>query len=292
MNKFNSKNLAMYSTLDCLPCFLNQALKCARNVAPENEEIHRKILVEWATRFKDLDLTQPPPALAGELYSDIASLINVYDPFQEEKLASNRQALKLLPDLEKIVQNSRDPLAAALEISIIGNYIDSGVDREFNWVERLHSEDRQIDPDSYNLFANRVKTSDRALILGDNAGEIVLDTLLVRELQKRDCEVTYAVREKPIINDATYSDAEYAGLDQICEVISSGVDTPGTVLPKCNPEFKDRMRQTPFIISKGQGNFEALLNEWPGIFFAFKVKCSVIERATGHPVGRSILMYQ
>jgi len=267
-------------------------LKCARKVAPQDEELHRKILVDWASRFKDLDLKQPPPALAGELYSNIGSLINSQDPFQEEKLESNLQALDLLPNLEQIVLDSSDPLAAALEISIIGNYIDSGVAREFDWVERLHTEDRQIDPESYNLLVNKVNDCNKALILGDNAGEIVLDTLLVKELQKRGCKVSYAVREKPILNDATYQDAHIAGLDQICEVISSGVDTPGTILHKCTPQFLERMKEAPLIISKGQGNFEALTNEWQGIFFAFKVKCSVIERATGHQEGRSILMYQ
>lgn len=281
----------MYLTLDCLPCFLNQALKCARKVDPQDENLHKKILLDWSSRFKDLDLSQPPPALAGELYSDIASILNVADPFYQEKLFANQRALELLPDLEKIIENSRNPLIAALETSIIGNYIDSGVAQEFNWEEKLHTEDQQLNPDNCIFFQKRVKECKQVLILGDNAGEIVIDIPLIRELQRRNCKVTYAVREKPIINDATYSDARYVGLTEVCEVVSSGVETPGTIPQRCSSQFRERMRTTPLIISKGQGNFEALFQEWTGIFFAFKVKCAVVARATAQPEGRSILEY-
>ena len=47
--------------------------------------------------------------------------------------------------------------------------------------------------------------------IGDNAGECVFDRILIEEMKK---PVTYAVRDAPIINDATYKDAVDAGIDR------------------------------------------------------------------------------
>lgn len=281
----------MKTRLDCLPCLLNQGLKGARLSAPENQEVHKKILFTWASRLPSLDLNQPPPVIAGELYADISTLLGTPDPFIEDKKTANIKALELLPRLQEIVEKSRDPLAKALEISIIGNYIDSGVAKDFHWEEKLKTENQELDRENYSLFRQRVQQNKKIMILGDNAGEIALDTILVSQLQKMDCQVTYVVRDKPIINDATLEDAELTGMTELCRVISSGVRTPGTVLSNCSPEFLEKFYQTPIILSKGQGNFEALSEESLQIFFAFKIKCQVVADLTGQPEGKSALVY-
>jgi hypothetical protein len=86
-------------------------------------------------------------------------------------------------------------------------------------------------------------------------------------------------------------DARTVGMVDRCEVISSGVDTPGTVLDRCTREFLDRMDQAEIVISKGQGNFEALKDEASGIYFAFKVKCPVVAALTGRPEKTSMFEY-
>ena len=83
--------------------------------------------------------------------------------------------------------------------------------------------------------------------------------------------MVYVVREAPIINDATYEDAVQAGIDSIATIISSGTDAPGTILETCSAEFKKMYQNSNFIISKGQGNYEALSYEIGPIFFLLKV---------------------
>jgi hypothetical protein len=49
------------------------------------------------------------------------------------------------------------------------------------------------------------------------------------------------------------------------------------------------MEQADVILSKGQGNFEALYEQWDGpVYFAFKVKCPKIAGHTGLDVGQSM----
>jgi uncharacterized protein with ATP-grasp and redox domains len=126
------------------------------------------------------------------------------------------------------------------------------------------------------------------MILGDNAGEIGMDTLLVKQLQNLGAEVTYVVRGAPILNDATLEDARFVGMDRLCRVISSGADSPGTVLSRCHSDFLEELYAAPIVISKGQGNFEALHGRLSGAFFALKVKCPVVARLTGFPVRTSV----
>ena len=99
----------------------------------------------------------------------------------------------------------------------------------------------------------------------------------------------YAVRDAPIINDAVYEDAVQAGIDQVATILSSGTDAPGAILETCSPEFKVVYNDSRFIISKGQGNYEALSSENRPIFFLLKTKCRVIADDMGVDEGDIIL---
>jgi hypothetical protein len=132
-----------------------------------------------------------------------------------------------------------------------------------------------------------LKKTKRILYLADNAGETVFDRLLIEELKK---PVIYAVREKPIINDATREDAYLSGIHEVAEVISTGCDAPGTILKFCSNEFLEIYKNSDLIISKGQGNYEGLSDEPRPIFFLLKAKCSIIAQDTGVEQGDVMLL--
>jgi len=97
------------------------------------------------------------------------------------------------------------------------------------------------------------------------------------------------VRGVPVINDATFEDAVQAGIDKVATILSSGTDAPGTILDTCSAEFKKVFESAGFIISKGQGNYEALSNEKRPIFFLLKIKCHVIANDMGLTEGDMVL---
>lgn len=139
-------------------------------------------------------------------------------------------------------------------------------------------EDREFVLDDYSFLLETLQGKPKVLYLCDNCGEIVFDGLLIRQLNKLGCQVTAAVREAPIINDATMADAQTCGLDKICSVISNGTRCPGTSLDACSEEFREHFRAADLIISKGMGNFETLSEVSAPIFFLFTVKCSQVAR--------------
>jgi hypothetical protein len=136
-------------------------------------------------------------------------------------------------------------------------------------------------------FARTVAEAQRILYLTDNAGEIVFDRFLIEHLP-RD-RVTVAVRGAPVINDATRVDAEAAGLTELVRVIDNGSDAPGTVLDDCSDTFRRQFAGADLIVAKGQGNYETLRESPQRIYFLLRVKCPIIARDLGCPLGRMVL---
>ena len=173
-----------------------------------------------------------------------------------------------------MVNRSDDRLLTAIRIAIAGNVVDFGVNASFDLAEDvsviLCQEFAVLD---YDAFVSHLRDAETVLYLGDNAGESVLDKLLIEELNK---DVTYVVRELPVINDVIREDAIASGLDEVAEIISSGSEAPGTILDRCTEEFRDRFARADMVISKGQGNYEGLSESSRPVFFLLKAKCSLI----------------
>ncbi|MFO7877065.1 MAG: ARMT1-like domain-containing protein [Desulfovermiculus sp.] len=279
----------MQTFTECIPCFERQIDKLATMVAGDDLELQKLIKKECREIIRQTDTNYPPPELAARIYAQAANVTGQNDFFAQHKYTANTQVLDLLPRLEKNIQASPDRLLTALRFSLIANYIDVGVDGDFDWEAALSQEKAQEKMGGYSKLCQLLNTDQsRVMILGDNAGEIGMDTLLVKQLQTLGAEVTYVVRGKPILNDATMEDAQFVGMDRLCRVISSGVDSPGTLLSRCHPDFLQELHAAPIVISKGQGNFESLHGRLPGTFFALKVKCPVVARLTGFTVRTSI----
>lgn len=102
-------------------------------------------------------------------------------------------------------------------------------------------------------------------------------------------KVDYAVKGAPVINDATLEDALAAGLDEVAELIDNGSDAPGTILSDCSATFRRYFDDADLVMAKGQANYESLSCAEREIFFLTQVKCPVIGRDLGKPVGSWII---
>ena len=164
------------------------------------------------------------------------------DLYQKIKEESNRRALELYPRLKEKVRSAQDRLMMAVEIAIAGNVIDYGAKNTLDIekeIEKLFNEEFYHVGKSvfeYKDFVKDLSAAKRVLYLADNAGEVVFDRVLIEEFCEEK-EVIFVVREKPIINDATKKDACDCGINKIAKIMSSGVESPGTILKYCSKEF-------------------------------------------------------
>jgi uncharacterized protein with ATP-grasp and redox domains len=265
---------------------MNQALQAAKK-ATDNEELIQEILTETAGLLHTIDMSCIPAETGKLVYKIVQDKTGNSDPFYIEKQKSIKEALAMLPELEKLTEESEDSLLTAIRIAIAGNVIDFGVNKVFD----LKKDARKILKQEfavshYDDFKKSLNRAETVLYIGDNAGESVLDRVLIKELKR---PVFYAVRESPIINDTTLQDALDSGLDKDAKILSSGVSEAGTIIKKSSAEFREIFEEADLVISKGQGNYEGLSEEKREIFFMLKAKCPVVAGSLKVPENSIVL---
>jgi uncharacterized protein with ATP-grasp and redox domains len=277
------------SSLDCIPCFVRQAIDAARAVS-DDPELHEATVREMLSWIAEADLDRSPPGFAQHIHRRLREMMDDDDPHRVAKQQHNAMALRLLPGLRTLVDEAADPLDTALRLAAAGNAIDLGVTSALDEDDLQRAIDQALRRPlvgDQEGFRRALEDADDILYLADNAGEIVLDKLLIERLGPS--RVTVAVRGAPVLNDATLADAQAAGLDRIVTVIDNGSDAPGTVLTDCSEGFRQRFAAADLVLAKGQGNFESLSEEPRAVFFLFKVKCEVVANEVGAPVGTHLL---
>jgi uncharacterized protein with ATP-grasp and redox domains len=278
----------MKTYLDCIPCFFKQALFAARAALDDEKKI-KQVLDRIGMLVSEIPLHSSPPETGREVYRTVREITGVDDPFAGLKAESIKKALALYPSLKEVVGVYGDPLETAVRLAVAGNIIDFGADPDFQ-LEQDIQEALQKEPviNHYEAFKNKLEGAREILYLADNAGETVFDKLLIKVMAKH---VIYAVRDGPVINDATVEDAVKSGLDQVATVVSSGCDAPGTILNRCSEKFLDLFQRADLIISKGQGNYETLSGEQRPIFYLLKAKCPVVASDLGVKQGDTVIKY-
>ncbi|MDV7186069.1 ARMT1-like domain-containing protein [Lutibacter sp. TH_r2] len=268
----------MKTYLDCIPCFMQQALRAGR-LATTNEKKIKLILDKTGEMVKNVSMNATPAETGMMIYGIVREVTGVKDPFKAIKKQHLKETKAIYPELEKIVANSDDKLLTAIKIAIAGNIIDLGVSRAFDIVSDVKKILKQeFAVFDYTAFKKQLKKTKNILYIGDNVGESVFDKILINELKK---PVKYAVRSIPIINDVTWEDAIASGLHEVTELIDSGCKSPGVILNQSTPEFLELFNTTGLVISKGQGNYEGLSDCNRQVFFLLKSKCPIIANHLG-----------
>lgn len=280
----------MKTCLDCLPCFVRQILDAGRIIS-DDTAMHEELLREFLHDLADENWNDAPPVIAQRIHQKLRAKTGISDFYLKQKNEHNELALRLLPELRKDIEQSEDPLISAAHFAIAGNIIDLGAKNGLNESEVLHAIEHATEEPlegDIEIFRQAVDKAASILYIGDNAGEIVFDRLLIEQLGPQ--RVILAVRGAPILNDALEEDARIAGLHEIVPILGNGNDVPGTDLDQCDNEFRTLFKSADLVISKGQGNFETLNENPRQIFFLFKVKCQMVANASGRPLGTHVLM--
>lgn len=281
----------MRTYFDCIPCAIRQVLDSVRMIT-DDETVHEQVLREALALWQDMDMRQSPPAMARNVHRVVRRITGVADPYLEIKERYNRLAMEMVPELREKVIASADPIETAIRLAIAGNIIDFGVNSTVSEDMVAETITRSLtdplDLDAVQDFEEAIEQAKDILYLGDNAGEIVFDRLLIEQMPTE--KVTLAVRGAPILNDILRADAEMVGLADLVEVIDNGADAPGTILELCSEDFLRRFNEADLIISKGQGNFETLNDTDRDMFFLLRPKCPVLARHLNCEIGRQILV--
>jgi uncharacterized protein with ATP-grasp and redox domains len=279
---------------ECAPCFLRQA-KEALDLATDNQSLKMEIMEELVrVVYNDFHKGAVSNVVGTRIHRIIKDRTGNEDPYLLEKRKGNEIALKFLPKIKKIL-NGRDGLETYIKAAITGNLIDFGALGVNFDVEKAicKNMEKEIALNQIDKLENELKSAKNVLYLADNSGEIVFDKLLIEKLKDYDVDVTVALKEKPILNDACIEDAVQIGLDEVAKLVSTGTDSIGILYADISEEFKKIFEEADLVISKGLGNYEGItemeLGDKP-VFCLFNVKCNAVAKSVGANVGDNVVL--
>ena len=272
----------------CVACIINQSAKVSHAIDAD-KELTNKLTSTVENLSKDFSFEQSPPEIASYVYEKMAEIANRKDLYAEVKELSTQKALSFVPLLKEKLRTSKNKLLTATKIAVAGNVIDLAAAVEFDLEEELNKIfHTDFAHDNMDMFEVELKSAKRVVVLGDNVGEHIFDYMFIETLQELypDINFTYMVRGNPIINDVTMKEAQECGFGELCNLVDSGVNTPGFTYNRANKESQILFDEADFIISKGMGNYECLSpSHREKICFLLKVKCGVVANSLQKEVG-------
>jgi hypothetical protein len=274
---------------ECLICQV-KALPKRMDKFEIAEEKRNALVSQMVKDISNIDLNNSySPEITRNLLAGLKLHSDIDDPYKKEKQQSNKELLARYDEFKQRVENSADRFDTALRLAIAGNIIDFGPTHKFDveeTIDRVFTSDFAVN-DSAELKAE-IEKAKTILYLGDNCGEIVLDKLFLETINHPN--VIFAVRDKPILNDATTKEAIEVGIPEVAKLISNGDDAPSTLLHRVSKEFLEIYKSADLIIAKGMGNFEGLMYETDSrLFNLLMIKCQVIGNMVGANKGEFVV---
>lgn len=278
----------MKITDTCTDCLLSRvSLECSLCEADvplteETVQACRQVMEE----LRDQPLSHPQ--IASRIHRRAYELLDTRDPFDELKRSGNLQAMDVCQRVRGSLHTFRDHVHAA----VIANIFDYAV--------KGHT----VTDDFYSFFTSEIRKqlyiddTDRILplcrrvvYLADNCGEIVFDKLLIRYLKSQGAFITLAVKETPILNDATLEDARTLGLDRLADHLTTSgggeraeIGFNRDLIPD---DLREDIENCTVIIAKGMANFESIseMDNLPPVAYLLAAKCGPVADELGVPMG-------
>ncbi len=279
---------------ECLQCHLRRNLEVASSVGTEEQTM------AFARDLMRMYLDAPAGVASPWFNPMVADLLEKHyglpqDRYKEEKRLSNKYVLDRLCTLRSRICAEDDPFYAALQLSVLGNYLDFSALQGQVSFEKLDEmvnkfKDLAIDSQTLRAFRAELETAKTLLYLTDNAGEIGFDRLFAEEIAKAypNLRITFCVRGAVTINDATREDAEAVGIP--FPVIDNGNRVPGTQIDLLSPEARQALTTSDVILAKGMANCETLYGCGLNVYYAFLVKCQRFVSLFGKPLLTPMLV--
>ena len=261
----------------CVECRLRKDLDTARSLGDE------QTATAFARAHMELFLQMDKEENSTYFGARIDELFRKFyrldaDRFREEKAASNAFVLERLDALRAKVNAAADPVYAALQLAVLGNYLDFSALRgevDFSVLDHMLDTalDMALDLNTYAAFLKDLEAGKNLLYITDNAGEIGFDRVLAEQLQARfpHLNITFCVRGKPVSNDATREDAAAMGITW--PVIDNGCAIGGTCIDRICPEARAALESADVVLAKGMGNTESMFGCGYNVYYAFLIKC-------------------
>ena len=260
----------------CVGCLIHKHLDVARSLDPAKADAFTYDLLEVLKQSLDGSNSAIAATYINALYKKHFGLDG--DRYVEEKKQSNAFVLERLERITQLVEQQADPVFAALQFAILGNYLDFSALRgkvSFEALDQMLSDalNMQLDVAVYEKFCRDLEAGKKLLYITDNAGEIGFDKVFALQLQKKypHLQITFCVRGLPVHNDATRQDVEFMQIP--FPVVDTGNGIAGVEISLLSSQSRQAFEEADVILAKGMGNTESMTGCGYNVYYAFLVKC-------------------
>ncbi len=290
----------------CVPCVIKQSERLVKVLTANNDdcktdEMLSKIRHHALDIAAELSLDDPPSKYTSVVLDKVYDLLGIDDPYLKTKREQNEIGKKLSEYFNKELHRSTDPIHDAIKIAALGNLIDVGPSVIYTLLKPENSYADEIKAmlqiplkiDDYKVFKEKLRSAKSILYILDNSGEIYFDKLLIERL--KGIEITIAVKARPILNDATITDARESGLDNFGNIITvnklNHYRHLGVDFECVSDEFRYAFDNADIVIAKGHANFESLVDNERDCFFILMAKCPVVARKLNVAIKDRVFYY-
>lgn len=310
--KYSNQVKKMKLVPRCYVCQINRIISEIELAHCSHEEkfeaIHK--VLEFYDGQKDTNSAQ----VGTDVREIIAEITQDANPYKQIKTKENQFALSQLPPFRtrlssllteysahnpsKVKEFRQYWLELIFRAAIIGNMMEYFMlEHSFEQQELLD----YLDHEHFTLNDTKavyeiLKDAEQVLILTDNAGEIAFDRLMSEQLKELfpSLKIIVAVKESPVINDATMEDAMEVGLDEaVDQLMTTGTNSVGLLFDRTSEEFREIWGAVDLVIAKGMGHYETFIEDYSylkcPLVHLLRVKCSSVAESVGVPRGKNVV---
>lgn len=273
----------------CAHCLLMRVHYEAELSTDDPETIGKAVMAGLDVLHRTFKPGEPAARISTQVHRQAYKALGDPDPYLKIKLLSRGIAVDLMPLASSLVGDeiSIDAFRRAVVIATIGNTLDFGVEGFDVKEEKFEMEFRQLYSNGLNVddTEKMMPLLNDVVYIADNAGEILLDTLVINQIKGFGGKVTLVVRGEPILNDATIEDIEAHGIETDM-VLTTGSNAIGVCLEEAPPELVEAFSRASLIISKGMANYETMSEYgYTPIAYMLRTKCQAVADDLGLDIG-------
>jgi len=290
----------MKITPTCVPCLINRILFETKQ-STTDQKLQTEIIKNACKMLGTLyDPTKCSAIIATQVHKRTYEMLNNSDPYEKLKKQSNEIAASFIPMIQKRIHTSNNPLKTAILASIVGNTLDFGIKGASNSPEELKQVfdeiyDEGLGFDDTKKLFSALENSKKVLFFTDNCGEIVFDKIVCQQLKQSypHLSITLVVKGEPVLSDATMTDVEQFGFDEVVdEVRTTGGYAVGVDLKLLSNEVKQKINTADLILCKGMANYESFSEtKIRPIVYLLRTKCKPIADSMHVPLHANIVKY-
>ncbi len=284
----------------CIQCILNvrfREISKAINDPSRSIVLQKDLLkIAYEEFNRENELTIIATNIFGRLIELSPEIIKYYRDIRRKSINVVKSYLKVYREILEYF-SGYEKFRLAIKLSIAGNLLDTGVaDLDtpmYIELDKIMSTPITID---HSLeFYNIVKKGGRRIMwLFDNAGEAVMDTILIDLLRGMDNYVIGVAKEEPgFQNDLTINDALETNISShLDKIVSTGYNGSSIHLHRVSKEFLEELKQVDLVVAKGMAHYEYLSNIDIGkdIVFMLIPKCDIVASSLGTKRGTYVVL--